>query len=150
MKIGQKLWIFFWWPIFECVSFLFPQTLLQCRSIYIFTKKHSFNLYLFNVMAILVCLLRCMNVMCVFSSIYINKEKPMDYFNFAFYSATLAIILIAFSQINSIVFAALRTRYANKYTEGLEPSIEKLKCRTYILHIIIIIIDLGNIAYFSV
>ena len=27
MRIGPKMWIFYYWPIFESVSFLFPQTL---------------------------------------------------------------------------------------------------------------------------
>ena len=29
MKIGQKLWIFYKWVIFECVLFFFPQTLVN-------------------------------------------------------------------------------------------------------------------------
>ena len=101
-------------------------------------------------MAILVCLFRCMVMMCVFSAILKDDSKPMNYFNYAFYSATFAIILIAFSQINSIVSAALRTRYVNKYIEGLEPAIEKLNRRLYINHIINIAVDIANLAYFTV
>ena len=86
----------------------------------LFNKQHpkGFNLYLFYFMAIAVCLFRIMVMLCVFSAIIIDDHKPIDYFNYAFYSATLAIILIAFSQINSIITAALRTRFVNNYIEG--------------------------------
>ena len=71
------------------------------------------NLYLFYFMAIIVCLFRCMVMMCQFSAIVMDNYQPMEYFNYAFYSATFAIILIAFSQINSINTASMRTRYVN-------------------------------------
>ena len=101
-------------------------------------------------MAIMVCLLRCMVMFCVFYEIFQDSFKPIDYFNYAFYSATLAIILIAFSQINSIITTALRTRYVNKYIEGLQPAIEKLNRMLYINHIFNIIIDIANLTYFTI
>ena len=109
----------------------------------------GFNLYLFYFMAIMVCLLRIMVMMCVFSSIIRDDYKPFDYFNYGFYSATLAIILIAFSQINSIITAALRTRYVNKHIEGLQPAIENLNRMILINHIVNIVIDIANLTYFT-
>ena len=81
----------------------------------LFNRKivKGFNLYLFYFMAILVCLLRCMVMLCVFSAVQMDNFKPSEYVNYAFYSASLAIILIALSQINSINTAAMRTRYVN-------------------------------------
>ena len=31
MRIGQKMWMFYKWPIFECISFFIPQALLQAQ-----------------------------------------------------------------------------------------------------------------------
>ena len=90
-----------------------------------------------------------MVMMCVFLGMNQDSYTPIDYFNYAFYSATLAIILIAFSQINSIITTALRTRYVNKYIEGLQPAIEKLNRMLYINHIFNIIIDIANLTYFT-
>ena len=65
----------------------------------LFSKKSAkgFNLYLFYFMAVVVCLFRCMVMMCQFSAIVMDNSQPMEYFNYAFYSATFAIILIAFN-----------------------------------------------------
>ena len=40
IRVGQKMWIFYYWPIFQCVLFFFTQTLVGCLSYLHFLKLH--------------------------------------------------------------------------------------------------------------
>ena len=80
------------------------------------------------------------------------KENDSDLyrekFNYGFYTATFAIILIAFTQINSINSASLKTRYVNACTRQEEPSFKNLSNQLKAKNIITIIFDLGTIVFY--
>lgn len=75
----------------------------------------SSSLYKFYFLAIMVATGRLIQEMGLFLSLLEDSRAPSDYnYNFGFYMATFSIILIALSQITTIVTATLRTRFVNK------------------------------------
>ena len=91
-------------------------------------KMKSVNLYLFYLLAIIVCIGRYYSMIILFRGLTQDTESLFDYhFNYGVYTSIFAIILIALTQINSINSATLKTRYVNEYTKGSNPPIKKLQ-----------------------
>ena len=57
----------------------------------------------------------------MFTALQIDRAAVLKYFNYGFYTATFAIILIAVMQINSIASKTLRCRYLNQLADGASP-----------------------------
>ena len=113
-------------------------------------KQKNVNLYLFYGLSIILCLGRFLTLITVFLCCVLNEFYPLDYFNYGFYTATFSIILIAFSQINTINTATLRTRYINKFYSGQKPEISRLNKQLFWINTSNIFIDIITMTYFAV
>ena len=114
-------------------------------------KLKSINLYLFYFLAIVVCLGRYYSF--IILSMSLKRDNEWIYqqnFNYGFYTATFAIVLIAVSQINSINTATLKTRYVNKHSKGEDPSIKKLKKQLMAVNIGTVVIDLATLVFYVI
>lgn len=79
-----------------------------------------------------------------------NEWIYQQNFNYGFYTATFAIVLIAVSQINSINTATLKTRYVNKHSEGEDPSIKTLKKQLMGVNIGTCVIDSATLIFYMI
>ena len=114
-------------------------------------KLKSINLYLFYFLAIVVCLGRYYSFIILTMSLQRDNEWIYQQnFNYGFYTATFAIVLIAVSQINSINTATLKTRYVNKHSKGEDPSIKKLKKQLMAVNIGTVVIDLATLVFYVI
>ena len=114
-------------------------------------KLKSINLYLFYFLAIVVCLGRYYSFIILSMSLKRNNEWIYQQnFNYGFYTATFAIVLIAVSQINSINTATLKTRYVNKHSEGEDPSIKTLKQQLMGVNIGTCVIDSATLIFYMI
>ena len=114
-------------------------------------KLKSINLYLFYFLAIVVCLGRYYSF--IILSMSLQRDNEWIYqqnFNYGFYTATFAIVLIAVSQINSINTATLKTRYVNKHSEGEDPSIKTLKKQLMGVNIGTCVIDTATLIFYII
>jgi hypothetical protein len=117
----------------------------------IFKKEQkNINLYLFYTLSIIVCFGRYMTIFSVLLCSVLDDGDFLDYFNYGFYTATFSIMLIAFSQINSINTATLRARYINKHYSGQKPEISRLNKRLFWINIVNGFIDFGILTYFTI
>ena len=114
-------------------------------------KLNSINLYLFYFLALVVCLGRYYSFVILAMSLFRDNEWTYQQnFNYGFYTATFAIVLIAVSQINSINTATLKTRYVNKHSKGEDPSIKKLKKQLMAVNIGTVVIDLATLVFYVI
>ena len=91
----------------------------------VFKEKNiqkSINLYLVYLMLFMVCIGRYISVISIFCAVKNDNTYAYQKYNYGFWTATFAIILVSISQINSINMATLRTRYVNRLSTGLQSS----------------------------
>ena len=117
---------------------------LSCKA------KGNFNLNKFYFFAILVIVGRFVQESSLFMAIKRNRQQYFFRFNYGFYVATFSIILIAVSQITSINTAMLRTRYVNKFINGLKPSMDTLNMQLLVLNIVGVLVEMAVLAYLIV
>ena len=150
---SQVLWLKIFSIIVLCVYGLTVLIILDTMRLHeIFKLKlKSINLYLFYFLAIVVCLGRYYSFIILSMSLKRNNEWIYQQnFNYGFYTATFAIVLIAVSQINSINTATLKTMYVNRHEKGEEPSIKRLKKELLAVNIGTCVIDLATLIFYII
>ena len=113
----------------------------------------SYNLYKFYFYAIFVTLGRFLSLISMFAALEDDSYESFDIFNrfnYGFYTATFSIILIAASQVVSILMTFLRADFINRYMEGLEPDDERVNKKLFWLSAAQWTFDAGVLIYFAI